>query len=173
MNLKCSLDLDDTVNYWIEPYLSRFGQPKDDYEITRNVSRILRKDKDFWMSLPLKHRPNFKVHCYTTARTINRRWIKEYITKMELPSAPIYQVYGAHLSKVPQLKRCQCDCHIDDSFRHFVEANLAGIPTLLMDSPSNQDWGPIGRVYSLDFEEIQEVYNLFKQTVFPYFRELV
>lgn len=165
--------MDDTINEWFRPYLNRFGPPKDDYEITKNVSQALRKDKDFWLNLPIIHRPNFQIHCYTTARIIRKEWIKEYIQKMDLPNAPVYQVHGAHLSKVPQLKRCQCDCHIDDSVRHFIEANLAGIPTLLMDSSSNQSWGPIGRVFSLDREEIEDTYNLFKKTMFPYFKELI
>lgn len=171
--MNVSLDLDDTVNFWMDPYLKRFGQPKSDYEITQNVTRILTKDKKFWLTLPIKHRPNFNVFCYTTARIIKKDWIKEYIRVMNLPMAPVYQVFGAHLSKVPQLKRSGCDCHIDDSVKHFIEANLAGIPTLLMDSPNNQSWGPIARIYTLDIEEINEVYNLFKKTIFPYFKELV
>lgn len=168
--IKISLDLDDTVNYWYSVYIDRFGNPKNDFEITKNVFHTLRKDKDFWLNLPIKHRPNFEVWCYTTARVINKKWIKEYLEKMNLPDAPIYQVCGAHLSKVPQLKRNRCDCHIDDSLKHFIEANLAGIPTLLMDSPSNQEWGPIGKVYSLDYEEIESAYKLFKETVFPNFK---
>lgn len=168
-----SLDLDDTVNFWYSPYLDRFGIPKDDYEITRNVFQTLRKDKDFWLTLPIKHRPNFNVWCYTTARVIQKDWIKEYIQIMNLPDAPVYQVFGCHLSKVPQLRKSKCDCHVDDSLKHFIEANLAGIPTLLMDSPSNQSFGPIGRVYSLDKDELEDTYHLFKETIFPYFKELV
>lgn len=171
--MKISLDLDDTVNYWYKVYLEKFGNPSSDSEVTQNVMRILRTDKDFWMNLPIKHYPNFEVHCYTTARVIPKDWIKQYLVKNNLPKAPIYQVFGVHLSKVPQLKRSGCDVHIDDSIANFIECNLAGIPTLLMDSDNNQDWGPIGRVYSLDSEEIEEVYWLFMNTVFPYFRELL
>lgn len=173
MRLKCSLDLDDTVNYWYPIYLERFGEPKDNYEVNKNVLGVLRKDKNFWLTLPIKNRPNFKVHCYTTARTISKDWIKEYLIKESLPIAPIYQVFGANLSKVPQLKRSGCDVHIDDNLKHFIEANLAGIPTLLIDSPANQEWGPIGRVYSLDYEHILETYELFMDTVFPNFKELL
>lgn len=43
--MNIGLDLDDTCNYWYELYLQRFGQPKDDYEITRNVQQILSKDR--------------------------------------------------------------------------------------------------------------------------------
>lgn len=170
--MKISLDLDDTVNYWYKVYLERFGNPSDDYEITRNVMRILRKDKDFWMDLPIKHYPKCDVHCYTTARVIPKKWMRQYLIKNNLPPAPVYQVFGVRLSKVPQLRRSGCDVHIDDSIANFIECNLAGIPTLLMDSDNNQDWGSIGRVFSLEKEEIEEVYNSFMKTTFKNFRDL-
>ena len=173
MTLKISVDMDDTLNEWYGPYLSRFGEPKDDYEVTKNVCRVLKDDKDFWLNLPIKHRPNFDVFCYTTSRIIRKCWIKEYINKMELPNAPVYQVFGACLSKVPQLRRCGCDVHIDDSIKQFILANLSGIPTLLMDSPYNQEWGPVGRVFSLDKDEIEDTFHLFKETMLPYFKELI
>ena len=42
--------------------------------------------------------------------------------------------------------------------------NLSGIPTLLMDTPYNQDWGPILRIYTLNYDEIEEVYNLARES---------
>ena len=62
---------------------------------------------------------------------------------------------------------------IDDSVSNFKAMNLAGVPCLLMDAEHNRSWGPIGRVYSLNMSEIEEVYNLFMLTVFDNFDKLV
>ena len=66
-----------------------------------------------------------------------------------------------------------CHLHIDDSLSVFKDLNSKGIPCLLLDNPSNQEWGPIGRIYTLDREEVEETYQLFKSTLFPYFKELL
>ena len=65
------------------------------------------------------------------------------------------------------------DVHIDDSIKVFKDLNSKGIPCLLMDSPFNQEWGPIGRIYSLNLEEIEDVYHLFMNTVFKDFEKLL
>jgi hypothetical protein len=62
---------------------------------------------------------------------------------------------------------------IRDSVSNFKAMNLAGVPCLLMDAESNQDWGPIGRVYSLREAEIEEVYYLFMDTIFHNFKNLL
>ena len=170
--LKISLDLDDTVNLWMQPYLDKFGVPKTDQEITKNVRYKLLKDKDFWLNLPIKNIPNFIPVQYTTSRLINKSITKEYLHRNNLPESPIYQVLGYGLSKAKMLKG-RVDVHIDDSLRVFIDLNTKGIPCLLMDSPYNQEWGPIGRVYTLNLEEIEEVYSLFINTVFKDFKNLL
>ena len=55
----------------------------------------------------------------------------------------------------------------------MIAMNLAGVPCLLMNSANNQDWGPIGRIYSLDINHIKETYELFINTVFPNFKNLL
>lgn len=175
MNFKCpriSCDLDDTINYWMLPYLERFGNPKNDLEITKNVRTVLLKDKEFWMTLPIKNRPNFIPVQYTTARLINKQWIKQFIRDNDLPDSPVYQVKGVALSKAKML-RGRVDLHIDDSIKVFKDLNSKGIPCLLIDTPYNQEWGPIGRIYSLDIEEICDVYELFMDTVFYKFKQLL
>ena len=172
MKLKCSLDLDGTLVDFENHYISKFGIPKSDYEISKNVAGVLKKDKEFWLTQPLINTPNFIPHCYCTARLISKLWIKKQLEINDLPKAPIYQVFGYSLSKAPQLARAGADVHIDDSLSVFKDLNLKGIPCLLLDSPNNQEWGPIGRIYSLDKDEIAETYHLFKETVFDYFKEL-
>jgi hypothetical protein len=154
------------------PYIQKFGTPKNDFEITKNVRVKLMKDKEFWMTLPIKNRPNFIPAQYTTARIIPKQWIKQFIRENGLSNVPVYQVRGVSLSKAKMLKG-RVDLHIDDSIKVFKDLNSKGIPCLLIDSPYNREWGPIGRVYSLDIDEIIETYNLFMDTVFYKFKQLL
>ena len=167
------MDLDGCLCDFYGAYYTRFGVPKKDSDITKNVQTILLKDKEFWLNLPVLNELNFQPRQYTTARIIPKQWIKEYLAKELFPKAPIYQIYGYSLSKYSKIKMGGCDVHIDDSIHVFTDLNSKGIPCLLLDTPNNQDWGPIGRIYSLDKDEIEDVYYLFKETMFPYFNEII
>ena len=170
--IKISLDLDGTVVEFYNHYLSKYGTPKTDLDITKNVMGPLMHDKEFWITQPVINIPNFTPHCYCTARVIAKEWIKEQLRVNNLPTAPVYQVHGISISKYTQLKRSGAQVHIDDSVSVFKDLNSKGIPCLLLDAPNNQDWGPIGRIYSLDKDEIEDTYHLFKETIFPYFKNL-
>ena len=41
---------------------------------------------------------------------------------------------------------------------------MAGIPCLLIDGDNNKEYGPILKIYSLDYDEIEDVYFLAKET---------
>ena len=58
------------------------------------------------------------------------------------------------------------------SIKNFVDLNLQGIPCLLIDCPHNKDWGPLLRIYSLDYDEIEYAYNL-GQELFNNFEKLL
>lgn len=173
MNLKISCDIDGVLADFYGPYLKRFGIPKEDSEITKNVRNILKTDKDFWLNLPVINELNWTPRQYTTARVIRKQWIKEYLDKELFPKAPIYQIFGYSLSKYSKIRMTGCHLHIDDSLSVFLDLNKKGIPCLLLDSPFNQDWGPVGRIYSLDKDEIEDTYHLFKETVFDNFKSLL
>lgn len=173
MKFKVSCDLDGVICDFYNPYLKRFGNPKKDSDITKNVLNVLRKDKEFWLQLPLINYPNFTVKQYTTSRSIPKTWIKEYLADNQIPKAPIYQLFSYCISKVPKIKMGGCDIHIDDSLNVFIDCNLHGIPCLLMDTPSNQQWGPIGRIYSLDKDEVEDCAILFVSTVYPWIEDLI
>lgn len=173
MNLKISLDMDGVLVDFYNHYISKFGIPKSDLEITKKVMNVLIKDKEFWMTQPIINIPNFNPCCYCTSRIIPKRWIKQQIEINNLPKAPIYQVFGYAISKYNQIKRSGAHVHIDDSLLVFIDLNKRGIPCLLLDSPNNQEWGPIGRIYSLNKNEIEDTYHLFINTMFPYFKELL
>ena len=171
--MKIGLDLDDTVNYWMDVYLDRFGTPKDDQKITWDVENILKKDKQFWLNLPVKHRPDFNVTLFCTKRVNSKKWTKEWLQNNNIsPKAPIYQMYYQKGNKAHMIKG-KVDVFIDDSVSNMVQLNLSGVPCLLMDSPYNQSWGPVGRIYSLNKEEIIGTLELFKCTIFPYFKEFI
>lgn len=171
--LKISLDIDGTICEWMEPYIKRFGIPKKESDISKNVVKVLQFDKNFWLTLPIINVPDFEVFQYTTARIIPKIWTKQYLELYNMPKAPIYQVRGYSLSKVPKLRMRNCDVHIDDSLSVFIDCNLKGIPCLLIDREHNRDWGPIGRIFSLKQDHIIETYHLFMKTMFPHFKDLV
>ena len=158
MKLRIGLDLDDTIFLFMEYYLKKFRTPKNDYEITRNVTRILSKDKSFWINQPLINRPNFIPTLYCTKRVHNKQWTKEQLEINNLPKAPIYQIYCQCVGKSSRIKGL-VDVFVDDSLSNMIEMNLNGIPCLLMNNSANQNWGPIGRIYSLNKDEIELAYN--------------
>lgn len=171
--LKIGLDLDDTVNYWYPIYLKRFGIPKNDYVITKHCERILSKDKEFWTTLPIKNTPDFIPTLICTKRVNPKKWTREYINNnFGWNNVPIYQMLYQGGNKATMIKG-RVDVFVDDSITNFIQMNLSGVPCLLMDSENNQSWGPIGRVYSLNYEEIEDAYYLFMSTVFNNFKKYV
>ncbi len=171
--LKIGLDIDDTLLDFWGAYLKRFGKPKSDAEITYNVYQKLRTDKDFWVNLELINRPDFKPDLFCTKRVNPKSWTKESLIKNrlypdsrngEIENIPIYQLYY-QLGQKSKLIKGRVDVFVDDSLKNFIEMNLNGVPCLLMDNEGNHSWGPIGRIYSLDYEEIEDTYYLFKNTI--------
>ena len=49
--IKIGLDIDDTLVDFYGEYLKKFGKPKFDWNITKNVYR-LKRNKQFWENLP-------------------------------------------------------------------------------------------------------------------------
>ena len=78
-------------------------------------------------------------------------------------NSPLYQVPGYHIPKSRYIKG-RIDVFIEDSPHQWKALNLAGIPCLLIDSPNNKEYGPILKIYSLDYEEIEDAYFLAKET---------
>lgn len=172
MKLRIGLDCDDTCNYWYKCYLDRFGTPKDDYEITKHVKQILSRDRDFWLDLPEKCKPDFDVALYCTKRVNPKAWTKRWLYDHDYPEAPVYQVLYQKANKADYIKG-RVDVFVDDSISNFIALNKAGVPCLLMDAEFNQNWGPVGRVYSLCKDEIEEAYHLFKEFIFTDFEKLL
>lgn len=172
MSLKVGFDIDNVIAGFSLGYKRRFGKfPKCDWAITRNVNNILIKERDFWLNLPILRLPDFEPRLFCSARVNNKRWTKKYLVDHGL-TAPLYQVPGYHLSKAKTIGH-KVDVFIEDSIKNFIDLNLKGIPCLLIDTEENQYWGPVGRIYTLNYEEIEDAYNLFMATVFNDFAKLI
>lgn len=146
-------DLDDCVFDFIGAYEDRFGKTADywsgDYAMPDRLKE-LQEDKDFWVNMPLKNRPNFEINYYVTARSIPIEWTREAIAKNNLPMAPIFTLPW-NASKIDKLKELGCDIMIDDKYQTYKECQAAGIFCYLMDTPSNQYYN-VGhrRIYDLN-----------------------
>jgi hypothetical protein len=159
-HLEIGCDLDDTIFGFSEGYLNRFKKwPKYDWAITRNVTHILSKERDFWIGLPVIRRPNFIPKLYCSSRVNKKCWSKRAIEINDLPNSPLYQVPGYNIPKSKYIKG-RVDVFIEDSPHQWKALNNAGIPCLLIDSPNNKEYGPILRIYSLDEDEITDTFWL-------------
>lgn len=173
MEIRIGLDIDGTLADFNSAYLKRFGKwPNKDWAITRNVQNILIKERDFWLNLPILRMPNFIPRLYCSARVNNKCWTKKYLKDNGFPDAFLYQIPGYKLSKYNILKG-RVDVYIEDSVKNFIDLNTKGIPCLLIDSPDNQNWGPIGRIYDLNYDEIEQAYYMFIEEILPYFNEII
>lgn len=170
--LKVGLDIDQVLAEFMETYLNRFGEPKTDKEITINVHRTLRLDKNFWETLPVLNTINFIPELYCTKRVNPKIYTKRWLKANNFPDRPVFQMYAEFGNKADMIKG-HVDVFIDDSIDNFIQMNLAGVPCLLFDSPYNKSWGPIGRLYSLEYDHIVETYELFMKTTFKEFYKLV
>lgn len=160
--LRISLDLDGVLADFNSGYLRRFKKwPNYDWAITRNVNNILIHEREFWLNLPILNKIEFEPRMYCSARVNNKRWTKQYLKDNGFPEAPLYQVPGYNLSKAKTLKG-RCDVHIEDSIKNFLDLNSKGIPCLLLNNEQNAYLGPILRIYSLDYDEIEDTYNIAK-----------
>lgn len=159
-HLEIGCDLDDTIFGFSEGYLNRFKKwPKYDWAITRNVTHILSKERDFWIGLPVIRRPNFVPKLYCSSRVNKKCWSKKALEINDLPNSPLYQVPGYNIPKSKYIKG-RVDVFIEDSPNQWKALNNAGIPCLLIDSPNNKTYGPVLKIHTLDYDEIEDVYNL-------------
>lgn len=158
IRLKIGLDIDEVLADWSGPFFKRF-KPKNDADITRICGQIINKDRDFWLNLPVIQYPiGFEPILYCTKRSCLKTYSKEWLDNNEFPHKPVYQVFCQTDNKARYIKG-RIDVFIDDSPRNVIQMNRSGVPTLLMDTPFNQNFGPILRIYSLDYYEIEDAFN--------------
>jgi 5'(3')-deoxyribonucleotidase/ribosomal protein L32 len=153
---KIGLDIDEVLGDWITHWTKHHGQEvPETWNFDRNIKDkfdILKEDKDFWLSIPVKTNPSdihFEPHCYITSRSIPKEWTEEWLDKNGFPTMPVYCV-PHNASKVEIAKESGIDIFVDDRFENFVELNSAGICCYLFDAPHNRRYD-VGhkRLYSL------------------------
>ena len=162
--LRIGLDIDNCIANFDAGYLSRFKKwPNHDWAISRNVEHILIKEREFWLGLPVLRKPDFTPRLYCSSRVNCKAWTKRAIEVNDLPNSPLYQVPGYHIPKSKYIKG-RVDVFIEDSPHQWKSLNLAGIPCLLIDGKNNQEYGPILKIYSLNYNEIEDAYYLGKES---------
>lgn len=156
--LKIGLDIDDTLATFWSHYVNKFGYPKNDYEITKNVMRKLRYNKEFWINLDVANTIDFIPELYCTKRVNPKEYTKQWLSNNGFPKRPIYQMLFQGGNKATMIKG-KIDVFIDDSISNFEMMNASGVPCLLIDAPQNQGYDTTLRIYSLNYTEILNTYN--------------
>lgn len=160
---RIALDIDDTLGGFYEQYKTYFKADKnpkvlENYTITKNVYK-LRNNRDFWLSLPKIDCIDFIPELYCTKRINPKAWSRRWLIDNGFPDKPIYQMYTQRGNKADLIKG-RCDVLIDDSVSNVVKCINSGVPTLLIDRPHNRWFGPQFRIYSLNYDEIVDAYEL-------------
>ena len=152
------LDIDDVIFDWHRDYAKRFNckVPKrwSKSKVMSDRLKILSTEKDFWLNLTVKNRPNFIPKGFVSARGISKDWTVESLRKNQIPGrSNVHQVHWGQ-SKVELLKSLNCDLFIDDKYETFKECHKNGIFCLLMDAPHNRHIVTPYRIYTIDIENI-------------------
>ncbi|MGV8961927.1 MAG: hypothetical protein ACOH2V_00920 [Candidatus Saccharimonadaceae bacterium] len=161
------LDIDDVIADWVPTFCKRYNCPIPttwvNAHITMERLTELRKDKQFWTSLPVRHKPNFKPKGFLSARSIPKAWTHEFMKINNIPGRSNINQLPWNTSKIDKLKEFKCDIFIDDKAETFEECNAAGIFCFLMDAPHNQHIDTDLRIYDLNIDNITEKYKLWKK----------
>ena len=100
--------------------------------------------------------------CFSVKENNLRDFYKKAIEINDLPNSPLYQVPGYRIPKSRYIKG-RVDVFIEDSPHQWKALNLAGIPCLLIDGDNNKEYGPFLKIYTLSYDEIEDVYYLAKE----------
>lgn len=161
--MRIALDIDDVLAHFMSAYCEKFNTKKYPNRlrgpvITRNVHQKLMYDRDFWLSLEVKHRPNFIPELYCTKRVNPKEYTKKWLEINGFPKRPVYQMIYQHGNKATMIKG-RCDVLIDDSYSNVKKAMESGLPAILLTTSYNKDIDYKYRVESLDLNEIERVYE--------------
>jgi hypothetical protein len=160
--LRIGLDVDQVIVDFMNPYIKRFGEPKNETQISRNVFQILRHDKEFWFNTPVINRPDFIPSIICSKRCHPKKWSKTFLyEKVGIPfDVPFYQLMCQTMNKSRYIQG-KCDIYIDDSVSNFVDISQHNIPCLLMDTPWNRYFDTPYRIFSLEYVEIESMFRKF------------
>lgn len=160
------LDIDDVVADWVPTFCRRYDCPIPttwtNPHITMERLTELRKDKQFWTELPMRHRPDFRPKGFLSARSVPKAWSREFMKINNIPGRSNINHVPWNVSKVEKLRELKCDIFIDDKVETFEECHEAGIFCLLMDAPHNQHIETKYRIYDLKLRNITKLWRKHK-----------
>ena len=161
--MRIALDIDDVLARFMQAYCTRFETDKYPIRlgskiITRYVYHKLQHARNFWLSLEVKHRPNFIPELYCTKRINPKSYTQKWLEINNFPKRPVYQMIYQNGNKATMIKG-RCDVLIDDSISNVVKAMESGLPAILMNEVYNEDFDYPYRIYNLDIDEIHRVYE--------------
>lgn len=138
---RIALDVDDVCLDFKNTFEKRFNIQLNDYwdgsyQMQELLAQVI-NEKDFWVNMPVLHKPTFEPYCYITSRSIPTEWTMESLEKNGFPCAPVYSV-PFNTSKVDLLKQLNIDILIDDKPNNYREACSNGIFCYLMDAAHNR-----------------------------------
>ena len=157
---RIGLDIDGVLADFAGHYCSLFGLPEaTTWNFDRQFGKrfnALKTDKEFWVSIPIKTKPNeipFEPVCYITDRPIPQHWTEEWLDKNGFPAVPVEIVNGT--SKIEIAKKHNLAWFVDDRYDNYLELNEAGICCFLFDCTRNQR-------YDVGFKRIKSLKELIK-----------
>ena len=161
------LDIDDVIFDFSLAFANYFNIKQYKTWVSSNQMdrrlKHLRTVKNFWLTLPIKHIPNFQPKGFVSARAVFKSWTKESLRLNDIPGrSNVHQVYWGE-SKIKTLKDLGCEIFIDDKYATFKECNKNGIFCLLMDAPHNRKYKTKYRINNLDINNIMKLYNTLKK----------
>jgi uncharacterized HAD superfamily protein len=161
--MRIFLDIDDVIGNFQEHFSNHFNVPLQKSWVTSNLMKnrlgIIKNDKNFWLSMPIKNKPNFIPKGFVSARGINLSWTKEFLKINKIQGRTNVHHVNWGESKISILKQLNADIFIDDNYKTFKECNRSGIFCLLMDSEHNQKYKTKLRIFDLDINIIMELYR--------------
>ena len=157
------LDIDDVIFDWGAAYAQRFNLPIPKYWTNSKTKYkrldILSKEREFWLNLPVKNKPDFIPAGYISARGISKEWSIDSLKKHYIPGTANLNHVPWGVSKINILKELKCDIFIDDKIATYEECHKAGIFCILMTSPVNARYKAKYRIDNLQLNNIKEIWQ--------------
>ena len=137
---RISLDVDDCCADFLgffQQYFNTTLNPywKGSYKMEEMLNKI-KDDKDFWLNIPVLHRPPVEVDLYVSSRSIPVEWTMEWLQNNGFPCAPVVHVPWNE-SKIEVLKEYKIDVHCDDKVQNYRDCIREGIFCYLVTAPHN------------------------------------
>lgn len=143
-SIRIGLDIDGVLADFSKKLLGDYAEDVLHWNdpIVRGLYGSIKKDADFWLSLPVltpSSELNFEPAAYVTSRSIGTEVTQKWLNDNGFPVATLVSV-GHEESKVQTLKDLRIDVFVDDKFENFREINNAGIFCYLFDAPHNRKY---------------------------------